>query len=203
MPPCKNGAEAATEISNIILSSDTMSHRLSGVWSNSQTSNFDGKKNIISWENSPFRSTNLIGHSQPIVSSPLDGDMSNFFFLRKELPEQETDSGIFLVTDEHLRENELKWTCLHRRASLMTGKVKNFYKESFWSECRNKIWLLPYSLRSHWCQDLAWCPIECVGWSHKECQLNQITTSVLNTVFSCFAQKYDVCHVEMHERCFF
>jgi hypothetical protein len=37
-------AEAAKEISNIILSPDTMRHRFGGVCSNSQVSIIDGKK---------------------------------------------------------------------------------------------------------------------------------------------------------------
>ncbi|XP_067131373.1 zinc finger BED domain-containing protein 5-like [Centruroides vittatus] len=117
MPVCKEmvkivlGSEAASEISKIPLSDDTISRRVIEMSSDIEDIM---KKKINSSRKFSLQideSTDISGRAQLLAYIRyIDGNViaTNFFFC-KQLPERATGEEIFRVTNEYVLQNELKW----------------------------------------------------------------------------------------------
>ena len=113
MPACKEmvktvlGSEAASEISTIPLSADTISRRVIDMSSDTEV---NMKQKINSSQKFSFQideSTDVSGHTQFLAYIRyIDGDViaTNFFFC-KELPERATGEEVFRVTNEYVLHN--------------------------------------------------------------------------------------------------
>lgn len=117
MPACKEmvkivlGLEAATEISKIPLSADTISHRVSDISSDIEDIMKEKIKSSRKFSLQIDESTDIGGHAQLLsYIRYVDGDViaTNFFFC-KELPERATGEEIFRTTNEYVVRNELTW----------------------------------------------------------------------------------------------
>ncbi|XP_023226698.1 zinc finger BED domain-containing protein 5-like [Centruroides sculpturatus] len=138
MPACKEmvkivlGSEAASEISKIPLSADTISRRVIEMSSDIEDIMKEKIKSSGKFSLQIDESTDISGHAQLLAYIRyIDGNViaTNFFFC-KQLPERATGEEIFRVTNEYVLKNELKWKdCVSvctDGAAAMTGRVKGF-----------------------------------------------------------------------------
>ncbi|XP_067131372.1 zinc finger BED domain-containing protein 5-like [Centruroides vittatus] len=136
MPVCKEmvkivlGSEAASEISKIPLSDDTISRRVIEMSSDIEDIMKEKINSSRKFSLQIDESTDISGRAQLLAYIRyIDGNViaTNFFFC-KQLPERATGEEIFRVTNEYVLQNELKWKdCVSvctDGAAAMTGRVK-------------------------------------------------------------------------------